>query len=84
MVQVKASHLIGSLVTMLMAIGGTGLSFWQDTRSGLDKNALEIQHTNDLINQRLSRIERSLDRIETAAFNANSNPIPNQSKNHQP
>jgi len=76
----KLSHWIGSLFTALTILLGSVLTFWVDTTARLEKAEEAIKHTNELTNQRLNRIERGVDRIETAIFTFNSNP--NQS-NHQ-
>jgi hypothetical protein len=68
MVQVKISHLVGAVFTAILGIGGTGLSFWQETKSQLDISAERTQHNYQLIDQRLTRIENAVQRIEDREF----------------
>jgi len=80
--QIKAGQLVGFLITLLMGIGGTGFSFWQDTNATLQKNTLEIEYTKELLTQRLDRIDKILDRMENFNQNQTQNQNPNQNHPH--
>lgn len=83
MVSLKLSHFIGSLVTVVITFLGSVLTVWVDTTARLEKAEAAIQHTQEMTAERLDRIEKGVDRINTTIFTFNSTPNQNQTPQNQ-
>lgn len=64
MVQVKFSHIIGSLLTVFITVTGSAIGIYQKTSSDILANSKDIEHNRELIEQRLTTMEAQQARIE--------------------
>lgn len=57
MVQIKVSHLLGAVFTIVMSVAGSAFTIYSETTSNIQKNSEEIDHVKEIFELKLEPVK---------------------------